>query len=84
MPNGIITRYEVSYRPSDSSQLPTPMDIGLETSFTTPSNLQPGTEVIFSVTASTSVGPGEPASITVSTLTRPREEKHWFSSYRLF
>ena len=81
MPNGIITDYEVSYRPTDSSQPPTTTNTGLETTFTTPSDLEPGSEVIFSVMASTSVGPGEPASITVSTLTRPREKKHWFSLY---
>ena len=72
-PNGIITEYEVSYEPSDSSQ---PLSTGLETSFTTPSNLELGTEFIFSVRASTSVGFGEAASVAVSTLTRPREEKH--------
>ena len=74
-PNGIITEYEVSYEPSDSSQ---PLSTGLETSFTTPSNLDLGTEFIFSVRASTSVGFGETASVTVSTLTRPREEKRLF------
>ena len=74
-PNGIITGYEVSYEPTDSSQ---PLNTGLETSFTTPNNLELGTEFIFSVRASTSVGFGETSSVTVSTLTRPREEKHLF------
>ena len=77
MPNGIITGYEVSYELTDSSQTPTTRNTGLETNFTTPSDLEPGSEVIFSVTASTSVGPGEPASITVSTLPVPRELKQF-------
>ena len=78
-PNGIITGYEVSYRPTDSSQPPTTTNTGLETSFTTPSNLELGTEFNFSVRASTRVpGFGETASVTVSTLTRPREQKNFF------
>ena len=78
-PNGIITEYEVSYEPSDSSQPLTTNNTGLETSFTTDSDLELGTEFIFTVRASTSVGFGETASLTVSTLTRPREEKHFSS-----
>ena len=74
-PNGIITVYEVSYEPTDSSQPPATTNTGLETSFTTPSDLEQGTEFIFTVTASTSVGPGVPESVTESTITRPREEK---------
>ena len=79
-PNGIITEYDVSYEPSDSSQ---PLSTGLETSFTTPSNLDLGTEFIFTVRAFTKVGFGETASVTVSTLIRPREEKCCFLA-RLF
>ena len=78
-PNGIITEYEVSYGPTGSSQPLTTTNTGLETSFTTPSNLKLGTDFIFSVRTSTSVGFGETASVTVSTLTRPREEKHFTS-----
>ena len=77
-PNGIITEYEVSYEPTGSSRPLATTSTGLETSFTTPSNLELGTEFIFSVRASTSVGFGETSSVTVSTLTRPREEKHLF------
>ena len=73
-PNGIITEYEVSYEPTDSSQPLATNNTGLETSFTTPSNLERGTEFIFSVRASTSVGFGETAPVTVSTLTRPRKK----------
>ena len=64
----------MSYEPTDSSQPPTTNNTGLETSFTTPSNLKKGTEFIFSVRASTSVGFGETASVTVSTLTQPRKK----------
>ena len=63
----------MSYEPTDSSQPPTIASTGLETSYTTESDLELGTEVIFSVRASTQVGFGEPASVTVSTLTRPRK-----------
>ena len=74
MPNGIITEYEVSYGPTDSSQPPTNTSTGLETIFTTDSDLKPGTEFIFNVTASTRVGFGETMSLLASTLTRPREK----------
>ena len=77
-PNGRITEYEVSYGPTDSSQPLTTASTGLETSFTTDSDLEQGTEITFTVTASTSVGPGVPESVTVSTLTIPREEKKVF------
>ena len=73
-PNGIITEYEVSYEPTDSSQPLTTTNTGLETSFTTESDLEPGMEFIFTVRASTSVGIGETASVVVSTLTRPRKK----------
>ena len=76
MPNGIITEYEVSYRPIKSTQPPTTLSTGLETSFTTPSNLDNGTDFIFSVRASSEIGFGETAHILVTTLARPREEKH--------
>ena len=71
MPNGVITDYEVSYRPTDSSQPPTSTRTGLETSFTTPDAQEMGTSFTFTVTALTSVGAGEPATIAASTLTRP-------------
>ena len=63
----------MSYEPTDSSQPPTIASTGLETSFTTESDLELGTEVNFSVRASTQVGFGETASVVVSTLTRPRK-----------
>ena len=74
MPNGVITDYEVSYRPADSSQPPTSTRTGLETSFTTPDGQEMGTSFTFTVTAFTSVGAGEPVTITTSTLTRPCEK----------
>ena len=71
MPNGVIIAYEVSYRPTDSSQPVTRLNTtDLATSFTTQSDLEVGTEFIFSVRAYTRVGPGDTTSImiTVSTL----------------
>ena len=68
-PNGVIIAYEVSYRPTDSSEPETRLNTtDLETSFTTQSDLEEGTEFIFSVRAYTRVGPGNTSSITVSTL----------------
>ena len=68
-PNGVIIAYEVSYRPTDSSDPETRLNTtDLETSFTTQSDLEEGTEFIFSVRAYTRVGPGNTTSITVSTL----------------
>ena len=65
-PNGVIIAYEVSYRPTDSSDPETRLNTtDLETSFTTQSDLE---EFIFSVRAYTRVGPGNTSSITVSTL----------------
>ena len=74
MPNGMITGYEVSYGPTNSSQHPTTTSTGLNTSFTTENELELGTEFIFSVRASTRVGPGEATSVVMSTLIRPRED----------
>ena len=69
MPNGVIIAYEVSYRPTDSSQPVTRLNTtDLDTSFTTQSDLEVGTEFIFSVRAYTRVGPGDTTSIMVSTL----------------
>ena len=69
MPNGVIIAYEVSYRPTDSSQSVTRLNTtDLATSFTTQSDLEVGTEFIFSVRAYTRVGPGNESSVTVSTL----------------
>ena len=69
MESSIIIAYEVSYRPTDSSDPETRLNTtDLETSFTTQSDLEEGTEFIFSVRAYTRVGPGNTSSITVSTL----------------
>ena len=74
MPNGNIIAYEVSYRPTDSSQPDTRLNTtDLATSFTTQSDLELGTEFTFSVRAFTRVGPGDATSVVVSTLERPRE-----------
>ena len=73
-PNGVIIAYEVSYRPTDSSDPETRLNTtDLETSFTTQSDLEEGTEFIFSVRAYTRVGPGNTSSITVSI---PSEESN--------
>ena len=70
-PNGVIIAYEVSYRPTDSSDPKIRLNTtDLETSFTTQSDLEEGTEFIFSVRAYTRVGPGNTSSINVSTLGR--------------
>ena len=74
MPNGIITDYEVSFWRTDSPDSATASRTGLETSFTTPDDLEPGTSFTFTVRAFTSVGPGDITTIAVSTLTRPREK----------
>ena len=67
--NGAIIAYEVSYRPTDSSDPETRLNTtDLETNFSTQSDLEEGTEFIFSVRAYTRVGPGNTSSITVSTL----------------
>ena len=72
MPNGVIIAYEVSYRPTDSSQPVTRLNTtDLATSFTTQSDLEMGTEFIFSVRAYTQVGPGNQSSVYVSTLSKP-------------
>ena len=78
-PNGNIIAYEVSYRPADSSEPLTRINTtGLDTSFTTPSNMELGSEFIFSVTAYTQVGPGNTTSVTVSTLSSIREMKQYY------
>ena len=72
MPNGVIIAYEVSYRPTDSSQPVTRLNTtDLATSFTTQRDLEVGTEFIFSVRAYTRVGPGNESSVAVSTLSKP-------------
>ena len=78
MPNGVITDYEVSYRPTDSSQPPTSTRTGLETSFSTPDGQELGTSFTFTVTAFTSVGAGNTTTVIVSTLSRPREKVYTF------
>ena len=71
MPNGIITEYEVSYEPTDSSRPLTTTNISLKTSFVTDDNLELGTEFNISVRAFTRGGAGEITYVVVSTLTRP-------------
>ena len=69
MPNGIIIAYEVSYRPTASSEPETRVNTtALVTHFTTEDNLEEDTEFFFSVRAYTRVGPGNVSSLTVSTL----------------
>ena len=72
MPNGIIIAYEVSYRPTASSEPETRVNTtALVTHFTTEDNLEEDTEFFFSVRAYTRVGPGNTSSLTVSTLPVP-------------
>ena len=69
MPNGIIIAYEVSYRPTASSEPETRVNTtALVTNFTTEDNLEEDTEFTFSVRAYTRVGPGNTSSLTISTL----------------
>ena len=69
MPNGIIIAYEVSYRPTASSEPETRVNTtALVTHFTTEDNLEEDTEFFFSVRAYTRVGPGNTSFLTVSTL----------------
>ena len=69
MPNGIIIAYEVSYRPTASSEPETTVNTtALVTHFTTEDNLEEDTEFFFSVKAYTRVGPGNTSSLNVSTL----------------
>ena len=71
IPNGIITHYEVYYGRQHFKPSAITTTTGLDTSFTTPGRLEPGTEMFFTVTAYTRVGGGEPATVNVSTLIRP-------------
>ena len=72
--NGIIIAYEVSYKPTDSSQPITRLNTtDLDTSFTAEVDAEVGTEFIFSVRAYTRVGPGNSTSLFVFTI--PREMK---------
>ena len=74
-PNGVIIAYEVSYRPTDSSDPDTRLNTtDLETSFSTQSDLD---EVIFTVRAYTRVGPGNTSYIIVSI---PSEESKILSN----
>ena len=69
MPIGIIIAYEVSYRPTASSEPETRVNTtDLVTHFTTEDNLEEDTEFFFSVRAYTRVGPGNSSSLNVSTL----------------
>ena len=69
-PNGIITGYEVSYGPKNSSRLSL-VDTGLVKYFYVRVKL--GAEFTFTVRAFTRAGAGEPATAVVSTLTQPRK-----------
>ena len=69
-PNGIITGYEVSYGPKNSSRLSL-VDTGLVKYFYVRVKL--GAEFTFTVRAFTRAGAGEPATVVVSTLTQPRK-----------
>ena len=69
-PNGIITEYQVSYRPKESLRYSL-VSTGLHRNFSV--RVKQGDEISFSVRAFTSVGPGEPTSVVVSALTNPRE-----------
>ena len=74
-PNGVLVAYEVSYRPTDSSQPHQTRHntTHLATSFTT-GDLEMGTEYNLSVRAYTSAGPGQSSSVVVSTIdSRPCE-----------
>ena len=71
MPNGIIIAYEISYRPTASSESETRVNTtAMVTHFTTEDNLEEDTEFFFSVRAYTRVGPGNTSSLTVSTLAK--------------
>ncbi len=71
-PNGVIIRYEVTYRISDGNLQA--VDTGLSTTFTI-SPLETGTRVSdVSVSAYTSIGRGVPSNLTdLRTLSEPRE-----------
>ena len=74
MPNGIIIAYEVSYRPTASSEPETRVNTtALVTHFTTEDNLEEDTKFFFSVRAYTRVGPGNTSSLTISTLPKSSE-----------
>ena len=73
IPNGIIAHYEVYYGRPHFKPSVMNTTTGLDTSFTTPGQLEPGTEMFFTVTAYTRVGGGEPVTVIVSTLNRPCE-----------
>ena len=76
-PNGVITAYEVCYRPTDNSEPKTRANTtDLDTSFTTEDDLHLETEYSFSVRAYTRAGPGEISSRLISTLARPRKTAH--------
>ena len=76
IPNGIITAYEVSYRPASAPQTITTVTMNttdLDTSFATQGRLELGTAYIFTVTAFTGAGCGASATANISTLERPRK-----------
>ncbi len=78
-PNGVIIRYEVTYRISDGNLQA--VDAGLSTKFTI-SPLETGTRVSdVSVSAYTSVGRGVLSNLTdLRTLSEPRELLWWSTS----
>ena len=81
MPNGRITQYEVYYGRRHFKPSAITTTTGLDTSFTTPGRLEPGTEMFFTVTAYTRVGGGDPATVIVSTLNRPCEHVEFANNY---
>ena len=74
IPNGNITHYEVYFGLRHFKPSAIKTTTGLDTCFTTPGRLEPGTEMFFTVTAYTQVGGGEPATINMSTINRPCED----------
>ena len=71
MPNGIITKYQVFYGPTNSMEPLNQTETGLKTSFTTIYHIELETEFNFTVRAFTRAGAGESDTVIVSTLERP-------------
>ena len=85
MPNGIIIAYEVSYRPTASSEPETRVNTtALVTHFTTEDNLEEDTEFLFSVRAYTRVGPGNTSSLKIKTTLKSCKYKLCFTKHVIF